>query len=75
MIDREAILETIQDLEDPEELLMDLLDEVSEALDTGYFDGVDQIIADLEEIHAIRETHGSIVSWREFVGGDDEENG
>ncbi len=75
MLDRESILEAIQELEDPEELLVDLIDEVSEALETGFFDGVEQIVADLEEICNIHEAQGTIISWREFVGGeDDEEN-
>jgi len=73
MIDPDAIYDIVRGLEDPEELLTDLLEAIVEAIESTYFDDVEVILADLAELHATQTLSNERISWREFVDGEAEE--
>jgi hypothetical protein len=70
MVDRQTLLEIINDLEDADELLADLLDVVYEAIDTGDFTGVEDVLGCIEEICEVRDNLGVVASWKDFYGGE-----
>lgn len=72
MIEREDIKEAVQLLDDPEDLIADLIYEVTYSLESGDFMGLEEILQGIEELVEIRDSSEAVKSWREFYTDDEE---
>jgi uncharacterized protein Yka (UPF0111/DUF47 family) len=71
MIDREDILEAIQQLDDPEDLVADLIYEATYSLETGDFTGLEELLQGVDEMIEIRDSTMVVKSWREFYSDEE----
>ena len=72
MIERSDIIEAVQDLEDPEELIADLVAEIEVMFETGDSGGLEEILQGVDEITQIRDSLQMVKSWRDFYGEEND---
>lgn len=71
MIEHEDIVEAVQNIDDPEELVADLIDVITTALDTGDFTGLEDMLQGIEEMVEVRDSTEVVKSWREFYSDEE----
>ena len=73
MYDREVILNALEHLEDPGELLADLIYEIINAINTGDWADLDAVIDDIEDLIELHVGEGIVTtSWKDFHDEDEE---
>lgn len=71
MTEREDIREAVELLDDPEELVSDLIYEATYSLETGDFTGLEELLQGVNELIEVRDTTEAIKSWREFYNDEE----
>jgi hypothetical protein len=72
MVEREDIVDAVQMIDDPEELVADLVDAISTAFETGDFLSVEELLEGIEEMVEVRDSHELVKSWRDFYNNEED---
>lgn len=72
MLEREDIIEAVSDLDDPEELIADLILELESWLESGDLTPIEELLQGIDEMVNVRGENLVVKSWREFYGEEDE---